>query len=95
MARRSRSKDVCRSCGDVSLIDDGSFQPTGLCAAHSVATVRTAQKAVRAAYRAEAEVVVTVEAVDLSPCQGLPNGPYRYIATRMGEVVVNADGEPL
>jgi len=60
MARRA-SKDVCRFCGDISVVDDDTFKPTGLCAAHTADTVREAHKATRRARREDREVVVIRE----------------------------------
>jgi len=70
MARRARSKDSCRFCGDVALICDDTFQPTGLCAAHSAAPVKAAHKATRAAYKADREVTVTVARIVCPTCGG-------------------------
>ena len=69
MARYARSKDSCRFCGDVALIDDDTFAPTGLCAAHSAPKVKAAQKAVRKLYR-EGETTVTVEPIGCPTCHG-------------------------
>lgn len=86
----ARSKDTCRHCGDVAEINEDTWQPTGLCAAHSAAPVKAARKASNAARRADREVIVTVSKVETPEDRG-----YRCIQTRMGEVWVNADGEPL
>jgi len=44
-----KSKNRCRSCGDVATIDDNTLQPTGWC----VACATPAVQAVRAHKRAE------------------------------------------
>jgi len=91
MARRARSKDTCRFCGDVATTDADTWEPTGLCAAHAAEPVKAARKAHNAARRADRESVVVTPTA--SPSH--PNGPYRCVETYRGEVWVNADGEPV
>ena len=70
MARRARSKDSCRFCGDVSATCEDTWQPTGLCKAHSAPKAKAAQKATRAARRADRETVTTVERISCPTCEG-------------------------
>lgn len=95
MARRARSKDTCRHCGDVATTDADTWEPTGLCAAHSAEPVKAARKAHNAARRADRESVVVETPKVSEPLSGLANGPYRCVETYRGEVWINADGEPL
>jgi hypothetical protein len=80
MARKR--KDICRICGDTSATDADTWQPTGLCAAHSRSDVREARKARRAARRADREVVVIREpSTRCDVCGGLsPRAGYRHDA---------------
>jgi hypothetical protein len=86
--RRARGNpDRCRSCGDSSLLDPDTFEPTGYCLACSATPVHNAARAQRASRAADRET---------RPVRSDPaNGPYQVIQTTYGEVRVNADGEPL
>jgi len=86
MARKN--KNTCRICGDVSATNESTWQPTGLCAAHSAPEVKAARKARSKAYREEKHGVV----VDTPEPEASGN---RCIQTYRGEVWVNSDGEPL
>ena len=81
-----RSNNTCRFCGDTALMSE-DWQPTGLCSAHSAETVKAAQKATRAAYRADRESVA------VKPRE-TGNGN-RCVQTYRGEVWVNDEGEPI
>ena len=86
---RKRNPDDCRNCGDASVIDADTFKPTGYCTACSADAPQAARQATQTARKADREETITIEKVE--PV----NGPYRYVQTYRGEVVVNADGEPL
>ena len=68
--------------GDQSVIDDDTWQPIGLCKAHNAPTAKAAQKARRAARRADREVVVVRRPVALCDVCGdkAPRPGYRHDA---------------
>jgi hypothetical protein len=91
MSRRRRNNDSCRNCGDVSVVDEDTFRPTGYCVACSAVASQAARQETQAARRADRTSVV----VDTDTDSGPVNGPYHCVNTYRGEVWVNADGEPL
>lgn len=70
MARRARSKDTCRFCGDIAEINPDTFKATGVCKACAAPKVKGARRQRKAERRADREVVETVEAIKCPTCQG-------------------------
>lgn len=85
MARNT--PDRCRFCGDVATIDDDTFKPTGLCAAHAAPAVKAAHRARKAARKADRETVVVTGSQAFNP--GSDRRPTGSDFGCMGRIVVD------